>query len=152
MQTFQFGEKHPTTTRRGEAVWIGDYGLHLQCPWRILGPHGIVTGSADLYYPVGDPNNAPPDFRWDVDGANRRDQRIESLLVSHQDDPLQVNEVITDVYGGAILVLTNDYRLEFSPFDSLPFEHWRLLDNIADGRPHYVLSGDGIDKIDDSDI
>jgi hypothetical protein len=28
---------------------VGQYALHVSCPWRITGPFGIVTGSSDRH-------------------------------------------------------------------------------------------------------
>jgi hypothetical protein len=42
MRTFQFGTLRPVD--RGS---VGDFALHVQCPWRIEGPDGIVTGRSD---------------------------------------------------------------------------------------------------------
>lgn len=46
MRTFQFG-----TLREVERGSVGDFALHVQCPWRIEGPAGIVTGRLDLWEP-----------------------------------------------------------------------------------------------------
>src|SRR4051794_36672784 len=71
MQGFHFGAQHSTTTRRGEPAVVGDYALHVQCAWCIVGPEGIIVGSRDVYYPPGDdPYDQPPDFHWDTKGGN----------------------------------------------------------------------------------
>ena len=77
LQGFQFGSRHPATTHKGKATLVGDYALHVQCPWRIVRGNQIVTGSGDVYYPAGDdPYDEPEGFRWDVSGANRRDVNV----------------------------------------------------------------------------
>jgi hypothetical protein len=58
MRTFQFGKLRAVD--RGS---VGDFALHVQCPWRIEGPGGIVTGRLDLWEPVEE--NAPFDDDWD---------------------------------------------------------------------------------------
>src|SRR5207247_709942 len=52
MQVLHFGERCQTTTRKGEPVVVGEFALHIQCGWRIVGPSGIVVGCRDLYYPA----------------------------------------------------------------------------------------------------
>ncbi len=147
MQTFQFGAQNPTTNHRGEPVHIGDYGLHLQCPWRIVGPRGIGVGSADIFAPAGDPDEAPPDFQWDKKGANRRDERMNVLFAGRREKPFFVEAVAADAVGGLVLSLTEGLVLEAFPNDSLPDEHWRLLNNVDPGRPHFVVSGSGLDTV-----
>jgi hypothetical protein len=46
MKNFQFGaiEPHPSGTGT-----VGQYALQVQCPWRIVATHGIVTESMDYY-------------------------------------------------------------------------------------------------------
>ena len=148
---FQFGGKQFRTTRKGVSVQIGDYGIHLSCSWRIIGFERIIVGSGDVYWAAGDPDQEPPNFRWDIAGANRRDERIDALFSTRQNAPFMVESVTADAFGGAVLFLSDGYGLEFTPHDSLPKEHWRLLDNINDGRPHYVVTGAGIDVIPESE-
>jgi hypothetical protein len=49
MKNFQFGNVGPHPFGKGT---IGEFALHIQCSWRIVGGEGIVTGSADYYEPV----------------------------------------------------------------------------------------------------
>jgi hypothetical protein len=153
LQLFQFGAQNPTTTYRGEPALVGDFGLHIQCPWRIVGLAGIVVGASDLYYPAGDdPYNEPQGWHWDRSGASRRDQKIHALFAGRRDDPFTVLEATaTDAFGGITIVLREGYRLELFPADSLPDEHWRLLTNITPHRPHFVVTGAGIDIVSDLD-
>ena len=36
----------------GLAGTRGEFALHVQCPWRIEGPEGVVTGRSDLWEPA----------------------------------------------------------------------------------------------------
>jgi hypothetical protein len=77
MRTFQFGILRPVD--RGS---VGDFALHVQCPWRIDGPDGIVTGRLDLWEPVED--NAPFDENWDYEKSpNLQDARLERWLTEN---------------------------------------------------------------------
>jgi hypothetical protein len=58
MRTFQFGTLRPV-----DGGSVGDFALHVQCPWRIEGPSGIITGRLDLWEQVED--NVPFDENWD---------------------------------------------------------------------------------------
>ena len=141
MQVFQMGARHTVTSFRGKPCSVGDYALHLQCTWRIFGPSGIVTGSTDLYYPPGDPDQKPPDFDWQQ--GNRRDERLANLLAA-ESDGFSVEHVSADESGGFVLNLRGGYRLEAFPADSLPNEHWRLLKQ-GDLTSHFVVTGLGIE-------
>src|ERR1043166_8085691 len=71
MRTFQFGTLRPVD--RGS---VGEFTLHVQCPWRVEGPGGIVTGRLDLWEPVE--GNVPFDKNWDYEESpNLQDARIE---------------------------------------------------------------------------
>jgi len=65
MRTFQFGTLRPVG--RGS---VGDFALHIQCPWRIEGPEGIVTGRSDLREPAE--AGAPIDENWDYETSPDR--------------------------------------------------------------------------------
>src|SRR5438876_8288509 len=73
MQMFRFGTPQTVSDSQGGTDWSAAYSLHLQSPWRIVGPRGIVTGSSDYFIPAGDPTYGlePPDFAWDKPGGSR---------------------------------------------------------------------------------
>lgn len=48
MKNFQFGALRPHPSGRGT---LGEYALHIQCPWRLTQSGHIVTGSEDYYEP-----------------------------------------------------------------------------------------------------
>src|SRR5437588_12996674 len=94
MRTFQFGTLRPLD--RGS---VGDFALHVQCPWRIEGQGGIVTGRLDLWEPVDD--NAPFDENWDYEKSpNLQDARLERWL-ERNESSLVVHSVDADEFGGA---------------------------------------------------
>lgn len=147
MQMFQFGWKHLSTASRGRTRVKGDFGLHIQCAWRIVGPEGIVVGSRDVYYPAGDPSNEPPDFEWDEIGANRRDQKLNALYSGREENTFVVEAVSADDVGGVTFTLNGGYTLELWAHDSLPGEHWRLLQHEEGQKTnHFVMTGEGIEE------
>src|ERR1700733_12332941 len=76
MKNFQFGNIRPHPSGKGT---VGDYALHVQCPWRIVGTEGVVTGSADSYEPaVIEGETDPADFRT----GNLQQVRLGALLGS----------------------------------------------------------------------
>jgi hypothetical protein len=55
LSNFQFGP-----VRAVDGGTLGEYALHVDCPWRIERPHGIMTGWLDLWEPAEE----TPDFDW----------------------------------------------------------------------------------------
>ena len=71
LRTFQFG-----TLRAVERGSVGDFALHVQCPWRIEGPDGIVTGRMDIWEPVE--HDTPFEQNWNNEKSpNLQDTRME---------------------------------------------------------------------------
>ncbi|MFN3651079.1 MAG: hypothetical protein ACK47B_16005 [Armatimonadota bacterium] len=150
LQVFQFGELREFIRERGrgkgELALRPDWGLHVQCSWRITGPEGIVVARRDLYYRAGD----DPDLDWetfDYDrDPNRRTERMQEFLRQHEAKPLRVEAIAADSVGGFRLELSEGCCLEVWPDDSLPGEHWRLLrsENLDS---HFVVTGEGIEVL-----
>jgi hypothetical protein len=132
MRTFEFGTLRPV--ERGS---VGDYALHVQCPWRIEGPDGIVTGRLDLWEPVED--NAPFEDNWDYQKSpNLQDARLESWLARNKLS-LVVKSVDADEFGGAVISLDKGFVLRLFPAGTRG-EDWRLF-RPKTGCPHFVIIG-----------
>ncbi len=92
MEMFHFGERVPTTDSRGKRAEVGEYSLHVQCAWRIVGPGGIVVGSRDVYEPPDGLTEAPsPEFDWEK--GNRRDERMQHFLAIEHPEGLLVEGI-----------------------------------------------------------
>ena len=147
VQAFKFGAQVVVLDRRHGTRVVGEIALHIQCAWRIVGPAGIIAASQDRYVPAGDPRNEPSDFRWDVLGANRCDERIEALFEVQLTSALLLTEVVADEVGSFSLTFTDGFRLDVFPDSSLTHmhdEYWRLLEPAMESG-HFVISGSGID-------
>lgn len=143
LQVLKFGIRISTADRKGRPCEIGEYGLHLQCPWRISGPDGVVVGAMDLYHPPGEQPEVPPDFNWET--GNRRDERLSAFFERTKDNPTQVLKASANDCGGFVLDLAGGFQLEVFPADSLPDEYWRLL-KPRDLESHFVVTGKGIEQ------
>lgn len=144
MEMFDFGGRHKQRNRKGEEVEVGDYALHIQCPWRIVGAAGIVVGSQDRAYP-GDEASDWEQFDDEKDPA-RLEARLNLWLEQYRDSPLEVQRVEVDAVGGFRLFLASDFILETFPANSLCgeySEHWRLF-SPCDDTSHFVVTGHGI--------
>ena len=145
--SLQFGDRH--AARSGRPREVGAYALHLQCPWRLSGTTGIITGSADVYVPRDDdvPESEVADLR---PGSMLVDVALKRWVAAHETKPLQVQVVRVDRCGGFTLVLEQDFALEIFPDASSPphviTEQWRLLQPGADADPaHFVLLNSGVE-------
>ncbi len=140
MRNFQFGAIHQMP--RGS---VGQYALHIQCPWRLESPAGVVTGFSDLWQPAAE----APDMDWDTwdydTHDNRQDLQLRHLLGGYDERThslvnhtglLVVEAVTADSYGGAVIHLSGNYRLVLVPTGSRG-EHWRLFQPQSDA-PHLV--------------
>jgi len=130
MRTFRFG-----TLRPSERGSVGEVALHVQCPWRIESPLGIVTGRLDLWEPVED--KAPFDENWNYEKSpNLQDARVKTWLVQHESS-LVVKSVDADEFGGAAISFDQGFVLRLFPAGTRG-KDWRLFQT---GTPHLVVSG-----------
>ena len=128
---------------------VGEYAIHVQCAWRIEGPHGLVTGDGDRWHPrSGD--EARPDFKWEDWNADTngclQDERLALLFpksdfdsggLMSEPDSLIVQEFDADQFGGLTIHLSGGYRVVLFPSET-EAEHWRFLVPNSD-VPHFVV-------------
>jgi hypothetical protein len=144
MKNFQFGTITPHPSGPGTA---GQYGLHIQCPWRMVSASQILTGSGDWWVPA----ESEDDLDWEAWDKRRPTPSLQQKLLEtlfQQYDPgtkswintsdrLIVERVTADDFGGFDLHLTGDFRLQVFP-SGKNGESWRLLQPATDA-PHLVF-------------
>ena len=131
MRMFKFGELCVI-----DSGTVGEFGLHVQCPWRIESPSGIVTGRLDLWVPVED--DFPIDESWDFEQSpNLQDVRIDNWLAENAGS-LVVSGVDADDFGGASISFGDRFVLRIFPSGGCG-EDWRLFRPMS-GEPHFVIS------------
>jgi hypothetical protein len=148
MRNFQFGR-----VRAFKGGTVGDYALHVQCPWRIDGADGIITGRSDLWEPA-EPSQEIDWDTWDYDkDENLQDRRFSSLLGGYdpatgsfvnQTEHLIVEDVCADDYGGAAIRLSGSYKLVLFPA-GVRGEDWRVF-RPDNNEPHFVVAGGRIEE------
>jgi hypothetical protein len=142
---FDVGAHRPTLNSKGEQVEVGEYALHISCPWRIVGPEGMAVGSEDRWYP------ADEDSDWsefNPDGPTLFGFRMSTWLDAHRTSPLVIGSVTTDRVGGFKLNLGQEWALEVFPADSLQrelCERWRLF-RPGESSPSFVVTNLGIEE------
>jgi hypothetical protein len=144
MEMFHFGDLQSVAGRHG-TVMVGEYRLHVQCVWRIVGDTGIIVASKDRYYPAGDPYADEDDFDWSAQRVNRCDERITAFFKEQDGTHFLVEAVAADNVGGVRLQLSGGFLLDIFPDDSLEGEYWRLVPR-APAITHFVVTGQGIEE------
>jgi hypothetical protein len=128
MKGFHFGK----TTRR-ETGLVGQYALHIQCPWRLDSTSGVVTGSDDFY--VRGDDNLDENWEPGTVTGHLQNQILAQLLGGYDqqtrsyistEERLNVTSVRADGFGGFELELSGGYRIVVFPAGSRG-EYWRLL-------------------------
>lgn len=142
MAMFQFGERRIRTSHKGQPGEVGEYALHLQCPWRIVNGDEIIMAALDVYKPQsGHEEDDNPDFDWERAG-NLLEERSKRFFENGTRE--YAVEGVEAKHAGALrLTLQGGFWLEICPCDSLKEEHWRLFQPSSD-QPHFVVTGAGI--------
>ena len=152
MLWLQFGERRMRPDIQLGRREVGEYTLHVSCPWRLVGPEGLVGASGDLFTPA-DPLADLVDFDWDAPGANWCDVRLQAFIAATAAAPLAVSAVSADDLGSLRLFLGDEFVLDIFP-DSSPAAHvesefWRLL-HPGSGAPQLVVGSEGIARVSEA--
>jgi hypothetical protein len=123
---------------------VGDFALHIQCPWRIETDDRIITGRADLWEPL----ERPEGFSYD-DWDYHRDGNVQDHLIDQfmsNTDNLFVESVTIQSNCSFTIAFKGGYRLVVFPSGSTG-EDWRFFRPDAD-ESHLVVSGGAIERGD----
>ena len=124
---------------------VGEFGIHLQCPWRITKDNTLLIGSDDLVAQPDETAEYDENFEWDIQGGNLRDVKLKSFLNSGK---YIVKSVSADYFGGFELCFNDNVKLTSFPASTSKFvysEYWRLLDNRNEDSEHFVVNSYGIE-------
>ena len=145
MLNLQFGEP-----RMFEGALMGEFALHVQCPWRIESEGTIVTGRDDF-----DEVPTVGEFAELIDGAelSLAEHRLRELMGSYDpvtrsignaSERLVVSSVSVGSCGAAVFELSGGFRLGLFPSGSRS-EDWRLFRPTSDA-PHFVIVGGTVEE------
>lgn len=137
MECLKFGT-YLKTFSDNEAYNIGQYGIHLQCSWRITNDNEIIVANDDLYEPINEDAEYDENFDWDLIMGNLRDIKMERLISENE---LYVISAQADVFGGLEIHFENSMKLTVFPNATRKSdytEYWRLMDNINEESRHLV--------------
>lgn len=143
MECLKFGHLLETN-KSGQQIQIGEFGLHLQCPWRFTSETKILIGSLDLYEPVDETAEYDEHFDWEKPNGNLRDFKLQELITTQD---LTAISVVADSFGGFDIFFSNGIKFSvfpaYSKIDQYS-EYWRLLTNKATKKNHFVVGGSGV--------
>jgi hypothetical protein len=143
MACFDFGSRRLVKGKsNGKEVQVGDYALHVQCPWRITLEDKIIVGRGDMFGDILLKQNNTPACDVDWNKGNTFDGIVKEFLLN-ESRQLMVQIVSVGHAGSLTILLEGNYRLEIFPYDSSEDEHWRFFKPHA-GEPHLVFTGEGI--------
>ena len=140
MRTIQFG-----TVRTYSNGCVGEYALHIQCPWRLENAMGIITGSNDVYRPFDETKELDDEFDWEHD-ENLQDHLLREILTGFDDRTRQIvnstallvaTAIQTDLNGGFWLELSGGHRLDVFPAGTRT-EAWRIF-RPGSEEEHFVV-------------
>jgi hypothetical protein len=118
LEWFQFGPRRVVPTLRGGTKEVGQFALHLDCPWRLTGPRGELL----------------PDH-----------QSEPEVLAGLTSPSLLVCGVRAEESGGFDLEFVGGRRLRAEPDEMDRLEYWRLF-QPGSGEPHFVMWPSGADS------
>jgi hypothetical protein len=139
MKNFQFGEIRPHPSGKGT---VGDFALHVQCPWRLVTTTQVLTGSADYYESAVEGVDVNQD---DHQSGNLQRKRLQALFQTYdaetrslinQSGSLTVISLRTDRFGGLDLELSGGVRLQVFP-DGSSGENWRFF-SPGNDEPQFI--------------
>jgi hypothetical protein len=141
MKGFHFGRIRPHHME-GKGT-VGEYALHVQCPWRIVQAGKILTGLQDYYEEQAD----EADESAHGSERNLQEKKLFQLLRGYDPstrslvnatDGLIVRTIDADAYGGLEIGFSNALYLQIFP-DSSVGEAWRFFRPGSD--EHFVIGG-----------
>ena len=129
MEMFEFGPDVEINPRRGGSRLVPRFGIHAQCPWRIVRDGRIEVAYSDYDHPDPDDPSLEP---WAF-----RDAQMRAFFVSGS--PRTVASVEVTVVGDLRVVFSDGSHLElFVDQSRADQECYRLHDVLAD---HVVVMG-----------
>ena len=128
-----FGDLTLEYDRHNNKCFVGEYALHIQCPFRVIKNDEIVLNSNDIY------------LSPEQDGiANLDDQN--SCLFDFNAKALELdNEVVTGVClndNNDLFVFTQNYLIQVFVISN-ECEAWRFFE-IKSDEPHIIVDEDGL--------
>jgi len=125
----------------------GNYALDTLCSLRFSCGDEVIFAKSDMFLPIEEIANKPDfiwdDFDWHVRGNNALDRIVASHFNGEFSEYI-VKSVKVNKFGDLTIAFENGFVLELFADGSGYSENWRFGE-INSGKPHLVLTGNGID-------
>jgi hypothetical protein len=127
-----FGSLHRVPAWKRGWKYVGEFALHIQCPWRLRHGDTLVVGREDIF----EERKGSKSVLFD--------SRAHSIPL--RDAALVVSRVHADPVGGFVLEFRRHWALEIFPSASSrgDYESWRMFIPGGDCG-HFVVSPSGAD-------
>lgn len=134
MECLKFGTVY-RIEKDGEKYNIGEFALHLQCPWRLTNEKEIIVGSSDLYQRADESTKYEDDYDYLKFNANLRDVKLDKFI---NDKSIKVISAKADKFGGLEICFDNNTILTTFPdlASKADNEIWRLIDFRNENSKH----------------
>ena len=146
MECLKFGTVY-RTDKDGKTNNIGEFALHLTCPWRVTNETQIIVGSADLYQQADETSEYDENYDYHEFNANLRDVKLDKLI---NENKLSVVSVNADKFGGLEICFDSNIKLTVFPdlTSKADNEYWRLIDFRNEKSKHLESWTTGYDTSD----
>ena len=128
----QFGQMRQVPSIDGGKKWVGEWALHLQCPWRVVRNERDFLASKDMWLDAdGKPMARMPDDPF----GTLFDDTVWWLRQNLPRNAPWIKSVATFETSGFVLLLSDLSKIEVTTHGK--GEQWRLF-RPATEHPHFV--------------
>ena len=134
MECLKFGTVY-RTDKDGKENNVGEFALHLQCPWRLTNENEIIVGNGDLYQQAEETAEYNENYDYFEFNANLRDVKLDKLI---KDKTITIISAQADKFGGLEICFDNNITLTVFPdiTSKADNENWRLIDFRNENSKH----------------
>lgn len=146
MECLKFGTFY-RTEKDGTKNNIGEFALHLTCPWRFTNETQIIVGRDDLYQQADETSDYDENYDYYEFNANLRDVKLDKLI---KENKLSVISVNADKFGGLEIFFDKNIKLTVFPelASKADNEYWRLIDFRNEKSKHLESWSTGYETSD----
>jgi hypothetical protein len=143
MECLKFGTVY-RADKDGKDYNVGEFALHLQCPWRMTNENEIIVGSNDLYEQADEQAEYDENFNWEKLNSNLRDVKLDKFI---NENKLSIISATADKFGGLDIGFDKNVKLTVFPNISSKAdnEYWRIIDFRDEKSKHLESRSTGFE-------
>ena len=138
MLWIQFGNLRLITSRYGQPKHVGEWALHLQCPWYFTQNGVVILADSDFYYDT----NTDTQLEYYSDKSSAFQENARELNDKIKATHIAVHTILYGESGAFDLLFNEDLKLTVIPAkaykDVVDVEAWRLFEPNS-SKPHFVF-------------